>query len=84
MNREFPDIKAGFRKGRGTREQIANICWTIEKAREFQNTSTSTSLTVLKPLCGSPQTVENSSRDGNNRPPYLSPEKPICRSRSNS
>ena len=36
MNRELPDVQAGFRKGRGTREQIANICWIIEKAREFQ------------------------------------------------
>ena len=36
MNRELPDIQAGFRKGRGTRDQIANICWIIEKAREFQ------------------------------------------------
>ena len=36
MNREFPDVKSGFRKGRGTRDQIANICWIIEKAREFQ------------------------------------------------
>ena len=36
MNREFPDIQAGFRKGRGIRDQIANICWIIEKAREFQ------------------------------------------------
>ena len=36
MNCELPDAQAGFRKGRGTREQIANICWTIEKAREFQ------------------------------------------------
>ena len=36
MNREFPDVHAGFRKGRGTRDQIANICWTIKKAREFQ------------------------------------------------
>ena len=35
MNREFPDVQAGFRKGRGTRDQIANICWIIEKAREF-------------------------------------------------
>ena len=34
VNREFPDIQAGFRKGRGTRDQIANICWVIEKARE--------------------------------------------------
>ena len=36
MNREFPDVQAGFRKDRGTRDQIANICWIIEKAREFQ------------------------------------------------
>ena len=36
MNRELPDIQAGFRKGRGTRDQIANICWSIEKTREFQ------------------------------------------------
>jgi len=36
MNRELPDIQVGFRKGRGTRDQIANICWIIEKAREFQ------------------------------------------------
>ena len=36
MNRELPDVQAGFRKGRGIRDQIANICWIIEKAREFQ------------------------------------------------
>ena len=36
MNRELPDIQGGFRKGRGTRDQIANISWIIEKAREFQ------------------------------------------------
>ena len=36
LNREIPDVQAGFRKGRGTRDQIANICWIIEKAREFQ------------------------------------------------
>ena len=36
MNRELPDVQAGFRKGRGTRDQITNICWIIEKAREFQ------------------------------------------------
>ena len=38
MNCEFPDVQAGFTKGRGTRDQIANICWIIEKAREFQKT----------------------------------------------
>ena len=36
VNREFPDVQAGFRKGRGTRDQIANICWVIKKAKEFQ------------------------------------------------
>ena len=36
VNQEFPDVQAGFRKGRGTRDQIANICWIIKKAREFQ------------------------------------------------
>ena len=37
MNHKFPDVQAGFRKGRGTRDQIANICWITEKAREFQD-----------------------------------------------
>ena len=50
MNHELPDVQAGFRKGRVTSDQIANIHWIIEKAREFQNTSTSVSLTMLKPL----------------------------------
>ena len=51
MNHELPDAQAGFRKGRGARDQIANICWIIEKAREFQKkTYISASLTMLKPL----------------------------------
>ena len=50
MNQELLDVQAGFRKGRGTRDQIANICWIIEKAREFQKTSTSASLTMLNLL----------------------------------
>ena len=50
MNQEPPDVQAGFRKGRRTRGQIANICWIIEKARDFQKMSTSASLTMLKPL----------------------------------
>ena len=54
VNRELPDVQAGFRKGRGTRDQIANICWIMEKAREFQKTSISALLTMSKPwLCGS-------------------------------
>ena len=50
MNRELPDVQSSFRKGRGTRDQIANICWIIEKAREFQKTSISALLTLQKPL----------------------------------
>ena len=50
VNWEFLDVQAGFRKGRGIRDKIANICWIIEKAREFRKTSTFVSLTTLKPL----------------------------------
>ena len=59
MNLELPDVKAGFRKGRGTTDQVANIHWIIEKAKELKKKSTSASLTMLKPLCESQQTVEN-------------------------
>ena len=50
VNRELLDVQAGFRKGRGTRDQIANIRWIIEKAKEFQKTSTSALSTMPKPL----------------------------------
>ena len=51
VNHELPDVQAGFRKGRGTRDQIANICWIIQKAREFQKkTFISALLTIPKPL----------------------------------
>ena len=51
MNHELSDVQAGFRKGRGTRDQIANICCIMEKAREFQKkTSISALLTMPKPL----------------------------------
>ena len=50
MNHELPGIQAGFRKGRGSRDQIANIRWIIKKAREFQKTSISALLTMPKPL----------------------------------
>ena len=48
MNQELPDVQAGFRKGRGTRDQIANIRWIIKKAKEFQKTSISALLTMPK------------------------------------
>ena len=50
VNRELPDVQAGFRKGRGTRDQIGNIRWIIKKAREFRKTSTSALLSMPKPL----------------------------------
>ena len=50
MNQKLPDIQAGFTKGRGTRDQIANICWITEKAREFQKNYSPVLLTLLKPL----------------------------------
>ena len=50
MNHEIPNVQAGFRKGRGTRDEIANIHWTIEKAREFRKTSVSALLITPKPL----------------------------------
>ena len=49
VNRELPDVQAGFRKGIGARDQIDNICWIIKKAREFQKTSISALLTIPKP-----------------------------------
>jgi len=82
MNRELPDVQAGFRKGRGTRDQIA---WIIEKARAFQKNIYFCFIYYTKAFdCGSQQTVGNSSRDGNTRPPYLPPEKSVCWSRSSS
>ena len=50
VNRELPNVQASFRKGRGTRDQIANIRWIMEKAREFQKTPISALLTMPKPL----------------------------------
>ena len=50
MNRELPDVEAGFRKGRGTRDQIANICWIIKKAKGSRKISTSVLLTIPKLL----------------------------------
>ena len=87
VNRELPDVQAGFRKGRGTRDQVANIYWIIEKASEFQENIYFCFIDYLPQslwLCGSQQTVKNSSRDGDTRSPYLPPEKSICRSRSNT
>ena len=69
MNWELPDAQAGFRKGRGTRDQIVNICWIIEETREFQKNIYFCFIDYTKAFeCGPQQTVENSSRDRNTRP----------------
>ena len=78
MNHDLLDVQAGFRKSRETRDEIANIRWIMEKAREFQKKSISALLTMPKPL-----TVwitincKNSSRDGNSKPPDLPLEKSV-------
>ena len=60
VNCEFPDVQAGFRKGRETRDQIANMCWIIKKAREFQKSIYFCFIDYAKAFeCGSQQTVEN-------------------------
>ena len=85
MNRELPDVQAGFRKGRGTRDQMANIRWIIKKAREFQKNIYFCFIDYAKAFdCVDHNKLENSLRDGNTRPPDLPLEKPVCRSGSNS
>ena len=85
VNQEFPDIQAGFRKGRGTRYQIANIHWIIEKARGFQKCNYLWFINWAKAFdCVDHNKLESSKRDWSTRPSYLSPEKPACSSRSNS
>ena len=85
VNRELPDVQAGFRKGRGTRDQIANIRWIMEKAREFQKNIYFCFIDYAKAFdCVDHNKLENSERDGNTRPPDLPLEKSVCRSGSNS
>ena len=81
VNSELPDVQAGFRKGKGTRDRIANIHWIIEKARNFQKNIYFCFIDYAKAFRNK---LENSERDGNTRPPDLPLEKPICRSGSNS
>ena len=85
VNHELPDIQAGLRKGRGTRDQIVNIHWIIEKAIKFQKKTSTALLTTLKPL-----TVWITTncwkffKRWEYQTTYLTPEKNLCRSRRNS
>ena len=87
MNCKIPDVQAGFRKGRGTRDQIANIHWIIKNQESSRKTSTAL-LTTPKPLAvwitKKKKKLENSERDGHTRPPDMPPVKSVCRSGSNS
>ena len=86
MNCELPDAQAGFRKGRGTRDQIANIHWIIKKAREFLKNIYFCFIDYAKAFdcVDHKKIVQNSERDGNTRPSYLPPDKSVCRLRSNN
>ena len=85
INCEFPDVQAGFRKGRGTRDQIANVHWIMEKARDFQKNIRFCFIDYAKAFdYVDHNKLENSERGGHTRPPDLPLEKPVCRSGSNS
>ena len=85
MNCELPDVQVGFRKGRGTRDEIANIHWIIKKAREFKKNIYFCFIDYGKAFDYVDQNkLENSETDGNTGPSDLPLEKPVCRSGSNS
>ena len=85
MNHELPNVQSGFIKGRGTRDQIANICCIIKKQENYRKNIYFCFIDYAKPYDSMDHNkLENSSRNGNIRPPYLPPEKSVCRSRSNS
>ena len=78
VNSEIPEVQAGFRKGKGTRDQITNICWIIEKARECQKNIYFCFTDYAKAFdCVDNKKLENSSRDGQTRPPDLPLEKSV-------
>jgi len=85
MKQELPDVQAGFRKDRGTRDQIANIHWIIAKAREFQKNIYFCFIDYAKYFdCVDHRKLWKILKGMNTRPPDLNLEKSICRSRSNS
>ena len=85
VNHELPDVEAAFRKGIRSRDQIANICWLIKKAKEFPKHISFCFIDYAKAFdCVDHNKLENSERDGNTRTLDLPPEKSVGRSRSNS
>ena len=84
MNHKLPDVQAGFRKVRGTRNQIANICWIIKKARDCKIIYFCFIDYAKAFDCVNDNKLWKILRDGNTRTPDLPPEKSVCRSGSNS
>ena len=84
VNRELPDVQAGFRKAKKPEIKLPKSTGSSKKQESSRKTSISALLTMSKSLCGSQQTVENSERAGNTRPPDLPLEKPVCSSGSNN
>ena len=84
VNCELPDVQAGFRKGRGTKDQIANIRWIMEKQESSRKTCFCFIDYAKAFDCVDHNKLENSERDGNTRPLHLPLVKSICRSGSNS
>jgi len=82
INWEIPDVQVGFRKGRGTRDQIANICWIIVKAREFQKNVYFSFINYAKAFVWITTNCGKVLKKWDTRPPYLPPEISVCRSRS--
>ena len=85
VNHETADVQGGFRQGTGTRDQIANICWIMEKAREFQKNIYFCFIDYAKAFdCVDHKKLWKILKDRNTRPPDLLLEKSVCRSGSNS
>ena len=84
VNRELPDVQAGFRKGEEPEIKLPISAGSWKKQESSRKTSISALLTMPKPLTVWITTVEVSSRDENTRSPYFPPEKPVCRTRSNN
>ena len=86
LKRELPDVQVGFRKGRGTRHQIANICWIIKKSKRLPEKHLHLVYRLCQSLslCGPQQTLKTSLTEDNTRLPDLPHEKSVCRSGSNS
>ena len=84
VNHELPDVQGGLEKAEESEIKLPTSTGSLKKQESSRKTSISALLIMPKPLCGSPQMMENSLRDGNTRPPDLPPEKSVCRSRSKS